>query len=73
MPVWKILFILFLGGICLALALATVVVPLSMVGAPKWQWMGGLGAAALVMGTLFALFLRHADGAFEDKPGWARR
>jgi hypothetical protein len=72
MPVWKVLFIMLFGAVCLALALATVIVPISMAGGQRWLWAGGLLSATLGMGTLFALFLRHADGNLQDKPRWAR-
>src|SRR5262249_40511734 len=65
MPVWKVLLIVLLGGICLALGLGTVVVPFSMAeGTERWLWFAGLLAGTLVMGTLFTLFLVHEDRKF---------
>jgi hypothetical protein len=68
MPVWKVLFIGVFGLVCLALAMATVVVPTSMSGGEMWLWLGGLFAATLFAGTLFALFLRHAGNSLVVKP-----
>jgi hypothetical protein len=63
---WKVLFILVFALVCLALAGATIVVPLTQGAADnKWQWLGGLLAATVVMGALLALFLRRADRAFK--------
>ena len=67
MPVWKVLFIALLACVCLALALATVVVPMAKSGGEWWAWMGGLLTGTLLASGLFALFLRHAGGAM-DKP-----
>jgi len=65
MPIWKVLFIVLLGGICLTLGLGTVVVPFSMTeGTERWLWFGGLLVGTIVMGTLFALFLIHEDRKF---------
>jgi hypothetical protein len=66
MPAWKVLFIVLFGFVCLALALGTIVVPISM-GADdsKWAWFAGLLVGTIVMGTLFTMFLRHADRTFK--------
>jgi len=65
MPVWKVLFIVLLGGVCLALALGTIVVPFSIAeGGQRWLWLGGLLGGTVVMGTLFTLFLRREDRNF---------
>ena len=73
MPFWKAPFVNAFGGICLALALSMVIVPLAPAGGRRWLWTGGLLPATPGAGTPFALFLRDADGALKDKPRWARR
>jgi hypothetical protein len=66
MPAWKVLFVMVFGLACLALALATIVVPLSMPGDDdRWLWLGGLLVGTIIMSTLFTLFLRHADRTFK--------
>ena len=68
MPVWKVLFILALGGVCLALGLATIVVPMTMVlDNSRWLWLAGLLFATVGMGTLFRLFLNSADRVMDLK------
>jgi hypothetical protein len=65
MAAWKVLLIVVLGSVCLGLAMATVVVPMTLtVNEGKWLWFAGLLVATLVMSTLFALFLRHQDRTF---------
>jgi hypothetical protein len=65
MPAWKVVFIMAFGCVCLGLALATVIVPLSLVESGyRWLWLAGLLAATVGMGTLFRLFLQSADRAF---------
>jgi hypothetical protein len=62
MPVWKVLLILVFGVACLALATATLCVPISLEdGQYRWVWFGGLLVATVCMGTLFKLFLDRAD------------
>lgn len=62
MPVWKVLFILVFGCICLALALGTIVVPLALDAEEhRWLWFGGLLLASICMGALFALYLVRED------------
>lgn len=62
---WKVLFITLLGVICLALVIATIVVPLAVdANDNKWLWFGGLLLATICVGTLFALFLRSSDRTF---------
>ena len=73
MPAWKILLIGLLSCVCLGLSLATILVTLDNEGAQRWLWMGGLLAATLGVGALLALFLRHAGGSLDTKPGWTRR
>ena len=73
MPVWKVLLVGVFACVCLALATATLVVPFSYVGGQRWVWLGGLLAATLVAGALFALFLRHASGSLDTSPRGARR
>jgi hypothetical protein len=66
MPVWKVLFILVLAGVCLALALATLVVPLALTDQEhRWLWFAGLLLASICMGTLFTLYLKHEDRRFK--------
>jgi hypothetical protein len=65
MSAWKVLLVVVLGFICLALALATVVVPMTLRGDEhRWVWFGGLLFGTVCMGTLFTIFLRHADRTF---------
>ena len=65
MPAWKALFIMFFGILCLALVFGTIIVTLALTPEEhKWEWFSGLLGASIVMGTLFALFLRSADRAF---------
>jgi hypothetical protein len=69
MPAWKVLFIAFLGIICLALGLATIVVPMTLVeDNTRWLWLAGLLVATGIMGTLLRLFLISADRAFMNAP-----
>ena len=68
MPAWKVCFIGLCACVCLALTTATVIFS----AARDWGWAGGLFAATLVSGGLFALFLRHADGSLDMKVPGAR-
>jgi hypothetical protein len=62
MPAWKVLFILALALVCLGLAFATFIVPMTLTdGTERWLWLAGLLAATACMGGLFALFLRRAS------------
>jgi hypothetical protein len=64
MPAWKVLFIVAFGGVCLALTLATIIVPMTVVTSGyRWVWLAGLLFATVCMGTLFTLFLKSADRA----------
>ncbi len=72
MPVWKVLLICVLACVCLALAMATIAIPIAQVGAEKWMWLGGLLTATIVMGTLLALFMKHAGGSLDTKPRGGR-
>jgi hypothetical protein len=66
MSAWKVLFIMVFGCTCLALALSTVVVPMTLKGDQyRWVWFGGLLFGTVVMGTLFTVFLRHADRSYK--------
>jgi hypothetical protein len=70
MPIWKVLFIVAFGVVCMALALATVIVPMTLVQDNfRWLWLAGLLLATGGMGTLFRLFLNSADRAFAGVPG----
>jgi hypothetical protein len=68
MPAWKVLMICLLACACLALAMATVAVPLGHTGGQQWAWFGGLLAATLFAGTLLTLFMRSAGGSLDTKP-----
>lgn len=62
MPVWKVMFIAVLACLCLGLAFATLVVPVTMTtGGDRWAWFAGLLAATAMMIGLFTLFLRRAS------------
>src|SRR5437667_5976395 len=66
MPVWKVLLVVVFGGACLALGLATIIVPMTIVlDGTRWLWLAGLLVATLGMGTLFRLFLNSADRALK--------
>jgi hypothetical protein len=66
MPIWKVLFIMLMGAVCLTLTLATVIVPMTLVEDNyRWLWLGLLLVATIGMGTLFALYLKHADSTFK--------
>jgi methenyltetrahydromethanopterin cyclohydrolase len=65
MPAWKALFIVVFGCACLALALGTIVVPMSVDENP-WLWLAGLLFATVCMGTLFTIFLKKADRTFKS-------
>jgi hypothetical protein len=63
MPAWKVLFIMVFACACLGLALATLVVPMTLtVGGDRWLWLAGLLAATVCMSTLLILFLRRSSG-----------
>ena len=62
MPAWKVLFIALLGCLCLGLAFATLIVPMTITtGGERWMSLAGLFVATVVMATLFILFLRRAS------------
>lgn len=61
MAAWKTLVVMLFAVICLGLALATIIVPLTITTDERWIWLGGLLAGTLIMGTLFTLFLRAQD------------
>jgi hypothetical protein len=66
MPTWKVLLVVLFGFICLTLAFATIVVPMTDGGGEHpWLWTAGLLAATAASATLFALFLRNADRAMK--------
>ena len=73
MPVWKVLLIGLLACVCLTLTMATILVTLDETGNQRWLWLAGLLAATLVATALLVLFLRHAGGSMNTKPGWTRR
>jgi hypothetical protein len=68
MPVWKVLLVGVFVIACMAVATAAVIVPFSYGGNQRWLWLGGLVLATLFVGTLFALFLRHAGSSLDGKP-----
>jgi len=64
MPAWKVLLVMAFGGICLALGLATVIVPMTVAeGGSRSLWLAGLIFATAAMAALFWLFLKSADRA----------
>ena len=66
MPAWKVLFVMVFGFSCLALALSTILVPMSLgENDNRWVWFGGLLVATIVMSTLFTMFLKNADRTFK--------
>ena len=67
---WKVLLVVLFAVVCLALLIATIVVPLALTAEDhKWAWFGGLLFSTLCMGTLFTLFLRSADrAAAQNRP-----
>lgn len=73
MPVWKVLVIITLAGICLALGLATLVIGVAKDGTNRWLWTGGLLAATIAAVALFVGFLRYADHSLDASPRGARR
>jgi cell division protein FtsW (lipid II flippase) len=72
MAAWKVVIIGLLACACLALAMATIAIPISQEGSQRWVWLGGLLAATIFTGTLLTLFLRYADGALNLKPRGTR-
>jgi hypothetical protein len=68
MPAWKVLLIGLLGCICLALAMATIAIPIAQDGAQKWIWLGSLLTATIFTGGLLTLFLRHAGSSLDVSP-----
>jgi hypothetical protein len=67
MAAWKVLFILAFGCVCLGLALATVIVPFSIVESGyRWPWLAGLLFGTVCSVTLFKLFLHSADRAMSS-------
>ncbi len=65
MPVWKVLLTAAFFVACMGLATAAVIVPFSYDGSRRWLWLGGFVLAMLLVGTLFALFLRHAGKSLD--------
>ncbi len=68
MPIWKVLLIGLFIVACMALAAAAVIVPFSYDGNERWLWLGGFVLAGLVVGALFALFLRHTGRSMDGPP-----
>jgi len=66
MPAWKVLFIMAFGCVCFVLALATVVVPMTVETGYRWLWLAGLLFATVCMSMLFRLFLQSADRALSE-------
>lgn len=65
MPIWKVFVVVLFGIVCLALTLATLIIPATVAeGTERWIWLAGLLAATLLMGTLFTMFLRSMDKSF---------
>ncbi|MBM3979580.1 MAG: hypothetical protein FJ304_04720 [Planctomycetes bacterium] len=67
MPNWKILLTGVLACVCLALMVATFLVPMVYEGTRMWLWLGGFVLPTLVACALFAVFLRHASGSLDAK------
>jgi hypothetical protein len=66
MPAWKVLLVVVFGIACFALALSTIVVPITLSEEQgRWPWFAGLFAGTAAVGTLFTVFLRHADRTFK--------
>ena len=72
MPAWKVMIIGLLGCISLALGLATILIPMEHQGTQRWIWLGGLLAATVFVGGLFALFLRYAGRSLDASPNRSR-
>jgi hypothetical protein len=72
-PTWKVLVIVALACVCLALALSTLVIGVAKDGSNRWLWTGGLLAATIAAGTLFASFLRYAGRSLDASPRGVRR
>jgi hypothetical protein len=73
MPAWKVLFVVTFGCVCLALALSTIIVPMTVVQTgDRWLWLAGLLAATVCMVTLFTLFLRWSDRALSGSNNYRR-
>ncbi len=70
---WKVALIVALAGVCLVLAVATVVIPIAQEGGAMWAWLGGLLAATAGAGALLVLFMKHAGRSLDQKPRGARR
>ena len=73
MPAWKVLIIGILGCISLALVMATILIPMEKQGNDRWIWLGGLLGATLLVGGLFAWFLRYAGASLDMSPNRSRR
>jgi hypothetical protein len=73
MQVWKVLIICSLAVLCLALAMATIAIPIAQEGREQWLWLGGLLASTLGTGALLALFLRRAGRSLDLSPRGGRR
>jgi hypothetical protein len=68
MPAWKVLIIGVFGCISLALMMATILIPMDKSGSDRWIWLGGLLVATLVVGALFARFLKYAGSSLDTNP-----
>jgi len=68
MPAWKVMLIGLFAAICLVLAMATILIPMDKQGSDRWIWLGGLLTATIVMGGLFARFLKYAGGSLDTSP-----
>ena len=69
MATWKVLLIGLMAAASMALATASVLVPMSASGSDRWAWLGGLVPATLVVGGLLVLFLRYASRGMDEKVG----
>jgi len=65
MALWKILVVVVFGGVCLTLALSTIIMSMSVAeGGTNWLWLAGLVFGTIVTGALFTAFLRNADQSY---------
>jgi hypothetical protein len=72
MSTWKVLIIALLGCISLALVMATILIPMDKQGSDRWIWLGGLLGATLLVGGVFARFLKYAGASLDASPNRSR-
>ena len=65
MATWKVLVVLLFACASLALMISTIIAGMSMGDGPgRWPWFAGMAVGTIVVGGLFALFLRSADRGY---------